>query len=601
MTPMFRLGRGLALTSFRRDWLTRDIVAGVVLTTLLVPQGMAYAELAGLPPITGLYTSITCLLGYAALGPSRILVLGPDSSLGPMIAATVLPLVAANGNAEQAIALASLLALMVAAIMIVAAVAKLGFIADLISKPTMIGYLNGLALTILVGQLPKLFGFKIEAEGLIGEFTEFVRGLARGEAVPAAAVVGIAGIAVILVLQRWLPKLPAVLIMVVLAIAATTVFSLADHGVSLVGVLPKGFPPLTIPHVRLSDLGPLFAGALGIALVSLADTISTASAFAARTGQEINGNQEMIGIGAANLAAGLFQGFPVSTSGSRTAVAERSGARTQFTGVTGAVLIILMIVLVPGLFRNLPNPALAAVVITASLSLADIPGTVRLWRQRKEECLLSIAAFLGVALLGVLPGIAIAVGLSILAVFRRAWWPYDTELGRVEGLPGYHDTHLHPETEHLPGLVIYRFDAPLFFANAKTFRDEVRRMARADPPPRWILIAAEPVTDVDTTASDVLEDLDEALNAQGISLVFAELKDPVREKIERYGLTRTIDPRHFFPTIEAAVTAFQEETGAQWAAGPSVAESPDVGGDPAKPGQTAWTGGPRSSSRPSSS
>ena len=588
---MFRLGRGLALSSFRRDWLTRDIVAGVVLTTLLVPQGMAYAELAGLPPITGLYTSITCLLGYAALGPSRILVLGPDSSLGPMIAATVLPLVAAQGNAEQAVELASLLALMVAAIMIVAAVARLGFIADLISKPTMIGYLNGLALTILVGQLPKLFGFKIEAEGLIGEFTEFVRGLAHGEAVPAAAAVGIAGIAVILVLQRWLPKVPAVLIMVVLAIAATTVFSLADHGVSLVGVLPKGFPPLTIPHVRLSDLGPLFAGALGIALVSLADTISTASAFAARTGQEINGNQEMIGIGAANLAAGLFQGFPVSTSGSRTAVAERSGAKTQFTGVTGAVLIILMIVLVPGLFRNLPNPALAAVVITASLSLADIPGTVRLWRQRKAECLLSIAAFLGVALLGVLPGIAIAVGLSILNVFRRAWWPYETELGRVAGLPGYHDTHLHPQAEHLPGLVIYRFDAPLFFANATTFRDEVRRMARADPPPTWILIAAEPVTDVDTTASDVLEDLDEALNAQGISLVFAELKDPVREKIERYGLTRTIDPRHFFPTIEAAVAAFREETGALWtAAGPPAAESPEAGGDPTKPGQAAWTG-----------
>ena len=563
---MFRLGRGLALTSFRRDWLTRDIVAGVVLTTLLVPQGMAYAELAGLPPITGLYTSITCLLGYAALGPSRILVLGPDSSLGPMIAATVLPLVMAKGNAEQAVELASLLALMVAAIMIVAAVAKLGFIADLISKPTMIGYLNGLALTILVGQLPKLFGFKIEGEGLIAEFTGFVKGLAHGEAVGAAAAVGIAGIAVILVLQRWLPKVPAVLVMVVLAIAATTVFSLADHGVSLVGVLPKGFPPLTIPHIRLSDLGPLFAGALGIALVSLADTISTASAFAARTGQEINGNQEMIGIGVANLAAGLFQGFPVSTSGSRTAVAERSGAKTQFTGVTGAVLIILMIVLVPGLFRNLPNPALAAVVITASLSLADIPGTVRLWRQRKAECLLSATAFLGVVLLGVLAGLAVAVGLSILNIFRQAWWPYNTVLGRVHGLKGYHDVRSYPEARQLPGLVIYRFDAPLFFANVKTFRDQVRQLARAGPPPSWIVIAAEPVTDVDTTASDVLTELDQELSAQGISLVFAELKDPVRRKIERYGLARTIEPRHFFPTVGAAVAAFRDQTGARWAA-----------------------------------
>jgi high affinity sulfate transporter 1 len=564
---MLKLARGLSLPSYRREWLAKDIVAGVVLTTLLVPQGMAYAELAGLPPITGLYTSILCLLGYAVFGPSRILVLGPDSSLGPMIAATILPLIAAKGDPERAVALASLLAIMVAGIMIVAAVARLGFIADLISKPTMIGYMNGLALTILVGQLPKLFGFKVSAEGLIAEFAEFVKGLAHGEAVGAAATVGIAGIVLILVLQRWLPKVPAVLIMVVLAIAATTVFSLSAHGVDLVGVLPKGFPPLTIPHVRVSDLGPLFAGALGIAVVSLADTISTASAFAARTGQEIHGNAEMIGIGAANLAAGFFQGFPVSTSGSRTAVAERAGAKTQLTGVTGAALIILMIVLVPGLFRNLPQPALAAVVITASLSLADIPGTLRLWRQRKVEFSLSITAFLGVALLGVLPGIAIAVGLSILNVFRRAWWPYQTVLGRVEGLAGYHDVRSYPGAGQLPGLVIYRFDGPVFFANAKTFRDEVRRLAAADPPPSWILIAAEPVTDVDTTAADVLEDLDEALNAQGISLVFAELKDPVRRKIERYGLTRTINPHHFFPTIEDAVTAFRHETGAERAAG----------------------------------
>src|ERR1700745_1582993 len=452
--PMFRLARGLSPSSYRREWLAKDVVAGIVLSTLLVPQGMAYAELAGLPPITGLYTSILCLLGYAVFGPSRILVLGPDSSLGPMIAATILPLAGANGDPKRAIALASMLALMVGAILVLGAVAQLGFIADLISKPTMVGYMNGLALTILVGQLPKLFGFKIDAEGLISEFTAFVKGLANGEAVAAAAAVGIAGIVLILVLQRWLPKIPAVLIMVVLAIAATSVFGLADHGVSLVGVLPKGFPPPTIPSVRLADLGPLFAGALGIALVSLADTISTSTAFAARTGQEIDGNGEMIGIGAANLLAGLFQGFPVSTSGSRTAVAERSGAKTQLTGVVGAVIITLMIVLFPGLFRNLPQPALAAVVITASLSLADIPGTARLWKQRRAEFVLSIAAFLGVALRGVLPGIAIALGLSILNVFRRAWWPYDTVLGRVDGLAGYHYIHSYSASLSLPGLVI---------------------------------------------------------------------------------------------------------------------------------------------------
>jgi high affinity sulfate transporter 1 len=491
-------------------------------------------------------------------------VLGPDSSLGPMIAATIAPLVVAGGDPDRAVALASVLALMTGGITILAAVAKLGFIADLLSKPTMIGYMNGLALTILIGQLPKLLGFSVDAEGVIGELVETVKGIAAGDVVPAAAVLGIVGVVLILVLNRWLPVVPSVLVMVVLAIVSASVFNLADHGVDLVGTLPKGFPPLTIPDVKASDLGVLFAGALGIALVSLADTISTASSFAARTGQEVRGNQEMIGIGAANLAAGLFQGFPVSCSGSRTAVAERAGAKSQLTGVVGAVLIILMLVLVPGLFRNLPQPALAAVVITAALSLADLPGTARLWRQRRTEFMLSIAAFLGVALLGVLPGIAIAVALSILNVFRRTWWPYETVLGQVDGLPGYHDIRSYPQADHLPGLVIVRFDAPLIFANATTFRDRIRKLAAADPRPRWILLAAEPLTDVDTTAADMLEDLDQDLNDQGTSLVFAELKDPVRRKIERYGLDHSFEPEHFFPTLEAAVAAFREQTGADW-------------------------------------
>ncbi|MFF0739693.1 SulP family inorganic anion transporter [Streptomyces sp. NPDC004111] len=546
-----------AVTTYRREWLSKDIVAGVVLTTLLVPQGMAYAELAGLPAITGLYTSILCLLAYAVCGPSRILVLGPDSSLGPMIAATVLPLVAADGDPARAVALASMLAIMVAAIMILASLARLGYVAELISKPTMIGYMNGLALTILIGQLPKLLGFKTDADGLIDQCAAVVQGLADGRAVPAAVAVGCGGLVLILALQHWLPRVPAVLVMVVLAIAAVVAFDLGARGVSLVGVLPEGFPPLTLPRITLDDLGPLLAGALGIAVVSLADTISNASAFASRTGQEVRGNQEMAGVGAANLAAGLFQGFPVSTSGSRTAVAERAGARTQLTGVVGAALIVLMLVLVPGLFRHLPQPALAAVVITASLSLADVPGTVRLWRQRRVEFLLCVAAFLGVALIGVLEGIAVAVALSVLNVFRRAWWPYETVLGRVDGLPGYHDIRSHPSAAQIPGLVIYRFDAPLFFANARTFRDEVLKLARTEPEPAWIVIAAEPMTDVDTTAADVLEGLDETLNARGTHLVFAELKDPVRRKIERYELTRTIDARHFFPTVEAAVTAFR--------------------------------------------
>ncbi|HKO85525.1 MAG TPA: sulfate permease [Actinomycetota bacterium] len=548
--------------TYRREWLVRDLVAGAVLTALLVPQGMAYAELAGLPAITGLYTSITCLLAYAVFGPSRILVLGPDSSLGPMIAATILPLVGANGDPEGAVALASMLALLVGVVTVVSGIAKLGFVADLLSKPTQIGYMNGLALTILVGQLPKLFGFSVEGDGLIAEAAGFAKGLGNGETVAAALGVGLLGLAIIGALQRLVPKLPAVLVAVVVSILAANVFHLADHGVDLVGPLPKGFPPLTLPNVQLSDLWLLVGGAVGIAVVSLTDTISTASSFAARAGQQVDGNREMIGIGAANLAAGLFQGFPVSTSGSRTAVAEQAGARTQVTGLVGAVTITLMLLLVPGALRNLPQPTLAAVVITASLSLADIGGTVRLWRQRPTEFALSITAFAGVALLGVLPGIAIAVALSIGNVFRHAWWPYQTVLGRVPGVPGYHDVRGHPGAELLPGCVLFRFDGPLFFANTRTFREQLRRLARADPTPRWIIVAAEPITDVDTTAADMLEELDRALNAQGVHLVFAEMKDPVRRKIERYELTRTIDPAHFYPTLDAAVAAYQAESGA---------------------------------------
>jgi high affinity sulfate transporter 1 len=562
-----------ALASYRRQWLLKDIVAGLVLTALLVPQGMAYAELAGLPPITGLYTSILCLVGYALFGPSRILVLGPDSSLGPMIAATILPLVGANGDPKVAVALASVLALLVGATTALAGIARLGFVADLISKPTMIGYMNGLALTILVGQLPKLFGFSVDANGFIGEVAGFVKGVANGETVPAALAVGVLACIVIIAFERLLPKVPGVLIAVVLSIIAASVFDLADHGVSLVGTLPQGFPPFTIPHVGLSNIGPLVAGALGIAVVSLADTISTASAFAARSGQEIDGNREMVGIGAANIAAGLFQGFPVSTSGSRTAVAERAGAKTQVTGLVGAAAITLILLLAPGLLRNLPQPTLAAVVITASLSLADIPSTVRLYHQRRVEFSLSVAAFLGVVLLGVLAGIAIAIALSIGNVFRRSWWPYQTVLGRVEGIPGFHDLRSYPTAEQLPGCVLFRFDAPLFFANARTFRDQIRELTRSEPPPKWIIVAAEPITDVDTTASDMLHDLDVAINARGINLVFAEMKDPVRRKIERYELMRTVDPAHFFPTLDAAIEAFRAETGAEWS--PSAPEVVD--------------------------
>jgi high affinity sulfate transporter 1 len=473
-----------------------------------------------------------------------------------MIAATVLPLTAASGDPAAAVAYASVLALMVGALMLIGARAGLGFIAELLSKPTQIGYMNGLALTILVGQLPKLFGFSTDADGLIGEAVAFVEGVAAGEAVAAALGIGLFSLVVMLALGRWLPKVPSVLVAVISAMVLTVVLGLEDRGVSVVGVLPSGLPPFTIPRAQLADLPLLLAGAVGIAVVSLADTISTSSAFAARTGQEVKANQEMIGIGSANVAAALFQGFPVSTSGSRTAVAERAGARTQLTGLVGAAVIAMMLVFVPGLMQWLPQPTLAAVVIVASISLADLPATRRLWRQRRTEFALSMVAFLGVALLGVLPGIAIAVILSILDVFRRAWNPYRTVLGDVPAVAGYHDIRMYPEAVQLPGLVIYRFDGPLIFANASTFRDEIRHFVRSDPPPRWIIVAAEPITDVDTTAADMLEELDNELETANVHLVFAELKDVVRHKIRDYGMDWLTDREAFYPTIKTAVAAY---------------------------------------------
>ncbi|MFI6830034.1 SulP family inorganic anion transporter [Kribbella sp. NPDC050241] len=550
--------------SYERAWLPKDIVAGLVLSALLVPQGMAYAELAGLPPVTGLYTSILCLLGYAVFGPSRVLVLGPDSSLGPMIAATIAPLLLANGDPARAVALASMLAVMVGVVMVVAGVARFGFVADLLSKPTQIGYMNGLALTIIVGQLDKLFGFSVEADGLVAEVRAFGSGLADGDANVTAAILGIGSLVGILLLNRLLPKLPSVLIVVVLAAVLVNGFDLESHDVDTVGVLPQGFPPFTVPAVSWDDLPPLLIGAFAIAVVALADTMSTASAFAARKGDRVRGNQEMVGIGAANIAAGFFQGFPVSTSGSRTAVAEQAGSRSQLTGIVGAAMITVVLVFATSLMQYVPQPTLGAIVIAAALSLADIAGTRRLWHQRRTEFGLSIIALLGVAFLGVLPGILVAVGLSILNVFRRTWWPHQAELGRVEGIAGLHDTENYPDAELLRGLVVYRFDAPLIFANARMFSDKVREIATDDPGLRWIIVAAEPITDVDTTASDMLQELDAWLNAHGVSLVFAEMKDPVREKIERYELTRTIDPAHFLPTLDEAVAEYVRQTGASW-------------------------------------
>mgnify|MGYP001183481094 CR=1 FL=1 len=553
-----------AVRTYERRWLPRDVMTGLVLSALLVPQGMAYAELAGLPAVTGLYTSILCLIGYAIFGPSKVLVLGPDSSLGPMIAATILPLAGADGDPARAVALASLLAIFTGVIMVGAGAGKLGFVADLLSKPTILGYMNGLALTIIVGQLPKLLGFSVDADGFIGELLGFVSGLVSGESLPAAAAIGLASLLLILALNRWLPKIPSVLIAVLFAMAMSALFDLGELGVKLVGVLPQGLPSFTIPSVELSDLLPIVGGALGIALVALTDTISTATSFASRRGEEVDGDKEMIGIGASNIAAGFFQGFPVSTSGSRTAVADQAGGKTQLTGLVGAAVIAVMLVAVPGLFASLPQPTLGAVVVVAAFSLADIPATRRLWSQRRTDFVLSMTAFLGVVLLGVLPGIALAVMMSVANVFRRVWRPYQAELGKVPGLRGLHDVTRFPVVSRLPAAAILRFDAPLIFANSGTFRDRVRGLAKDLPEAGWVIIAAEPITDVDTTACDMLDDLVAELDQRNRRLVFAEMKDPVRAKLADYDLDPAIPEDHFFPTLSEAVKACREATGQDW-------------------------------------
>ena len=463
------------LRTYERSWLSRDLIAGIVLVTLLVPQGMAYAELAGLPAITGLYTTVMCLVAYAIVGPSPILVLGPDSSLGPMIAATILPLAA--GSQEQAIALAGMLALMVGVITVGAGVARLGFVADLLSSPVRTGYLAGLAVVILIGQLPKLFGFSTDADGLVAEAVAFVQGLDMTNA--WALGIGLLSLGIILGLRHFSPRTPGILVAVVAAIALSMLFDLAQQGVSVIGVLPQGFPLPDFPAVDTADLPLLFAAALGISLVSIGDTISTSGGFASRAGYEVDGNQELAGIGSANLAAGLFSGFPVSTSGSRTAVAFQSGAKTQMTGLVAASLVLLMLLFVPGLVQDMPQPVLAAVVISASISLFDLAELRRLYHVRRAEFALAVACALGVALVGVLQGIVIAVVLSVIWIFQRAWSPYSAVLGKAPGVPGFHDLERYPGAEPLPGMIILRWSAPLFFANANVFRDRIRVLVAA--------------------------------------------------------------------------------------------------------------------------
>lgn len=553
-----------ALRSYRREDLRADLTAGLVLSALLVPAGMGYAVAAQLPPETGLYATIAALVAYAVVGPSQVLVLGPDSSLAPLIAAAIVA-VASTGSADpaRAVALAGLLAIMVGGVLLLGGVLRLGFIMDLLSQPIRVGYLNGVALIVVVGQLPKLLGFSSDGDGLPAELEALVDGVIDGRTGSAAAAIGITALAAILLLRRAAPKAPGMLAAVAGATAVVWLFDI--HGVPVVGPLPRGLPAPALGALRWGDVAALLPAALGIALVAFADTGVLSRVFAARAGSDVDPSREMAALGAANVACGMLGGFPVSASSSRTPVAHAVGARTQITGVVGAAATAVLVVAAPGLTRHLPSSALAAVVIAAILSVIDVRGMARLLSMSRIEFVLSLVALLGVVSLGVLRGIAIAVGLSLLAFVAKAWRPYMAELVRVEHRKGYHDRARHPEGRRVPGLVIVRFDAPLFFANAETFAAFVRRSVHDAPGPvRWLAIAAEPITDVDTTAAEVLARLGDEMAARGIRVVFAEMKGPVKDRLAVYGLDKQFGPDVFYPTIGTVVSSYVEATGTPW-------------------------------------
>jgi high affinity sulfate transporter 1 len=548
------------LRDYAWPWLRHDIVAGLVLTTMLVPVGVAYAVASGVPGIYGLYATIVPLLAYALFGPSRIMVLGPDSSLAAVILAVVAPL--SVGDPARAVALASAMALVSGVVCILAGVLRLGFVTELLSKPIRYGYMNGIALTVLVSQVPKMFGVSIDADGPVSKVWAVIEAVWDGRANWMTFLVGGATLAVILALKGS-RHLPGVLIAVVGATVAVDALDLSGRfGVAVLGTLPQGLPGFTMPVIPLSDLSAVVIGGFAVALVSFADTSVLSRAYVALTKVPVDPNQELVGLGAANLAAGLFQGFPISSSSSRTPVAQAAGAKTQVTGIVGALAVALLLVAAPDLLQDLPTPALAAVVIASAMGLIEVADLRRIWRIQRWEFWLSIACFVGVAVLGAIPGIGLAVVVAVIEFLWDGWRPHSAVLGRPEGVRGYHDIARFPAARLIPGLVLFRWDAPLFFANAELFHNRVlKAVAASSSPVRCVVITAAPVTSVDVTAADVLAELDAALQAAGIELCFAEMKDPVRDKLRRFGLLARLGEGSFFRTIDEAVDAYRAAQG----------------------------------------
>ena len=548
---------------YEAAWLPQDIFAGLVLVTMLVPVGIAYAAASGLPGIHGLYATIVPLLAYAIFGPSRIIVLGPDSALAAVILGVVTPLAA--GDPVRAATLAAMMALVSGTVLVLAGLVRFGFVTELLSKPIRYGYMNGIALTVLISQLPKLLGFSIESEGPLRDLWAIAGGINGGKANWVAFAVGFATLIVILLLKDN-KKLPGILIAVVGATLAVAALDLsARYGVKILGPLPQGLPAFSIPWITYGDLSSVLAGGCAIALVSFADTSVLSRTYAARLGDKVDPNQEMVGLGIANLATGFFQGFSISSSASRTPVAEAAGARTQLTSVVGAIAIAFLLMVAPNLLQYLPSSALAAVVIAAAIGLFEIGDLKRIYRIQRWEFWLTVLCFVGVAVFGAIPGIGLAIAVAIAEFLWDGWRPHSAVLGRAHGVKGYHDLKRYPDARLVPGLVLFRWDAPLFFANAEFFRERILdAVAQSPTPVRWLVVAAEPVTSVDVTACDTVAELDETLHARGIELCFAELKDPVKDKLKRFGLYAQLGEAYFFPTVGSAVSSYLKINNVEW-------------------------------------
>ena len=552
----------LMLRQYQPEWLPKDLAAGLVLTSMLVPVGIAYAEASGVPGIYGLYATIIPLLAYALFGPSRILVLGPDSSLAAPILAVVLPL--SGGDPMRAITLASMMAVVSGVVCIVVGLLRLGFITELLSKPIRYGYMNGIALVVLIAQTPKLFGISIDGEGPLLDLWHLVEAIAAGQANWYSFAVGGGSLALILLLKPF-KQLPGILIVVILATVLVGLLDLDGYGVKVLGDLPQGLPGFTLPWLSGVDIATVVLGGCAVAIISFADTSVLSRTYAARTRTQVDPNQEMVGLGAANLAAGLFQGFPISSSSSRTPVAEAAGSQTQLTGVVGALAVAALLLVAPQLMRYLPNSALAAVVIAAVLGLFEFADLKRIFRIQRWEFWLSMACFAGVAVFGAIPGIGLAVAIAVLEYLWDGWRPHFAILGRVNGLRGYHDVKRYPDARRVPGLVLFRWDAPLFFANAELFRECLMEAIDESPTPvQRVVVTAEPVTSIDVTSADMLAELCQSLRERGIELHFAEMKDPVKDKFKRFGLLEVFGDGIFQPTVGASVDTYLSDHRVDW-------------------------------------